>query len=206
MAFTAKEAYIIARKFGPDYRRRYIVRAQVQTRGRHHGVFKENGFKGGVHVVDTPEEVQEVAKNMCGKIMVCPETGDQGFLCRTVYITEELDMLKELYVGISHDRSKGCPVIVYGSWSEMPYEEQALGDHELSGNRNRDPKSMSHFRKIYVDVSKDLNVQDLSEVASQLGISDKKSEIIFLLKHLYDCFIQRDAEIIELDPLVYTSD
>jgi succinyl-CoA synthetase beta subunit len=39
-----------------------------------------------------------------------------------------------------------------------------------------------------------------------MGISDKKSEIIFLLKHLYDCFIQRDAEIIEINPLVYTRD
>ncbi len=46
----------------------------------------------------------------------------------------------------------------------------------------------------------------LAEVANELGIADKKSEMIFLLKHLYDCFIQRDAEIIELNPLVYTRD
>ncbi len=44
----------------------------------------------------------------------------------------------------------------------------------------------------------------LSEVANHLGIADKKSEMIFLLKHLYDCFIQRDAELIEISPLVYT--
>jgi succinyl-CoA synthetase beta subunit len=43
-------------------------------------------------------------------------------------------------------------------------------------------------------------------VADELGISDKKSEMVFLLKHLYDCFIQRDAEIIEINPLVYTRD
>ena len=46
----------------------------------------------------------------------------------------------------------------------------------------------------------------LSEVANELGIADKKSEMIFLLKHLYDCFIQRDAELIEINPLVYTRD
>jgi succinyl-CoA synthetase beta subunit len=44
----------------------------------------------------------------------------------------------------------------------------------------------------------------LQQVADEMGIADKKSEIIFLLKHLYDCFIQRDAEIIEINPLVYT--
>lgn len=39
-----------------------------------------------------------------------------------------------------------------------------------------------------------------------MGISDKKSEMIFLVKHLYDCFILRDAELIEINPLVYTRD
>jgi succinyl-CoA synthetase beta subunit len=46
----------------------------------------------------------------------------------------------------------------------------------------------------------------LSEVANELGIGDKKSQMVFLLLHLYDCFIQRDAEIIEINPLVYTRD
>lgn len=43
-------------------------------------------------------------------------------------------------------------------------------------------------------------------MANELGIADKKSEMVFLLKHLYDCFIQRDAEMIEINPLVYTRD
>lgn len=159
-------------------------------------------------MVDTPEEVQEVAKNMCGKIMVCPETGDQGFLSRTVYITEELDALKEFYIGIMLDRSQNCPVIVYGNWSDLPYAH-GVSHHEISyhnGILQRDPKYLNHFRRIYIDISKDLNVDDLSKVANELGIADKKSEIIFLLKHLYDCFIQRDAELIELNPLIYTTD
>ena len=65
---------------------------------------------------------------------------------------------------------------------------------------------LENFRKIYIDIAQGLNVSMLSEVANELGIADKKSEIIFLLKHLYDCFIQRDAELIELNPLVYTSE
>lgn len=116
VAFNAKEAYFIARKFGPDYQRRFVVKAQIQANGRNQGVFKENGFAGGIHTVNTPEEVQEVAKNMCGKVLVCPESGDQGFLCRCVYITEELDIAKELYVCVMLSRSHGCPVIVYGNW------------------------------------------------------------------------------------------
>ena len=75
MAFNANEAYVIARKFGPDYRRRFIVKAQIQASGRTQGYFRENGFKGGIHVVHTPEAVREVARQMCGKILVCPESG-----------------------------------------------------------------------------------------------------------------------------------
>ena len=44
----------------------------------------------------------------------------------------------------------------------------------------------------------------LAMVANELGIAEKKSEMIFLLKHLYDCYIQRDAEIIEINPFVLT--
>jgi succinyl-CoA synthetase beta subunit len=69
-----------------------------------------------------------------------------------------------------------------------------------------DPNDLTMFQKIYINVKEGLEVNMLAEVANELGIADKKSEMIFLLKHLYDCFIQRDAEIIELNPLVYTRD
>lgn len=55
--------------------------------------------------MSTPEEVMDVAKKMCGKTLVCPESGKQGFLCKCVYILEELNIDKELYVSVSYDRS-----------------------------------------------------------------------------------------------------
>ena len=55
----------------------------------------------------------EVAKYMCGKTLVSPDSGGQGFLCRCVYILEELQIEKELYVSVSYDRQHGCPVITY---------------------------------------------------------------------------------------------
>lgn len=64
VAFNAKEAYFIARKFGHDnkgYDQKYVVKAQVQAPARSKGVFKENGFKGGIHVVETIDEVKDVA-------------------------------------------------------------------------------------------------------------------------------------------------
>jgi succinyl-CoA synthetase beta subunit len=54
---------------------------------------------------------------MCGKILVSPESGQQGFLCRCVYIVEELEVWKELYLCVKHDRKCGTPVIIYGAWN-----------------------------------------------------------------------------------------
>ncbi|CDW89196.1 succinyl-ligase beta-chain [Stylonychia lemnae] len=165
----------------------------IQASGRNNGYFKENAFQGGNHIVSTPEEVQEYARQMCGKTLVCPESGKQGFLCRCVYILEELAIYKELYVCVTYDRNQQCPVIIYS-------DEGGTNLHEAQEKR---PEK---FHKIYVDFQKGLDVQLLSQVATELGIAEKKSEMIFLLKHLYDCFIQRDAEMIEINPLVYTKD
>lgn len=50
--------------------------------------------------------MQEIAGKMCGHILVCPETGEDGFICKCVYIIEELDIEKELYVSITLDRQR----------------------------------------------------------------------------------------------------
>ena len=51
VAFSQKEAFVIARKFNTDYKRKFVVKAQVQTRARSTGYFKENGFVSGIHKV-----------------------------------------------------------------------------------------------------------------------------------------------------------
>lgn len=57
-----------------------------------------------MHIVNSPEEVQDIAGKMTGHTLVCPETGPDGFICKCVYIMEELDIEKELYVNIKLDR------------------------------------------------------------------------------------------------------
>ena len=80
VAFNAREAYTIARKFGHDSKRKFVVKAQVQAPARTKGVFRENGFKGGIHIVDTIDEVKDVAKMMCGKHLVMPLGPAEGLL------------------------------------------------------------------------------------------------------------------------------
>ena len=104
VAFNEKEAFAVARKFGADYNRKFVVKAQVQCFGRTKGYFKENGFKGGIHVVDNIEQVRTIAGKMLGKTYINDNVSPQGIKCNCVYIMEELDVGMELIIGISHDK------------------------------------------------------------------------------------------------------
>jgi succinyl-CoA synthetase beta subunit len=60
--------------------------------------------------------------------------------------------------------------------------------------------------KIHIDVQKGLDIDDLLKAATNLGLEDYKSQVVFLFKHLYDCFIERDADLIEVNPLALLKD
>jgi succinyl-CoA synthetase beta subunit len=91
----------------------FVVKAQVLGGGRGLGYFKENGYKGGVHIVKTPKDVEEVADHMCGKTLVTKQSGETGFPCNCVYIVEKLAIDKEFYLSLTLDRKAGKPVFVY---------------------------------------------------------------------------------------------
>jgi succinyl-CoA synthetase beta subunit len=60
--------------------------------------------------------------------------------------------------------------------------------------------------KIHIDVQKGLHIDDLLKAATNLGLDDHRSQVVFLFKHLYDCFIERDADLIEVNPLALLKD
>ena len=89
VAFNGKEAYFIARKFGHEFNRKFVIKAQVQAPARTKGVFRENGFKGGIHIVESIDEVRDVADQMCGKHLVTlPYTTTEGFQVSSVLVME----------------------------------------------------------------------------------------------------------------------
>jgi succinyl-CoA synthetase beta subunit len=68
----------------------YAVKAQVHAGGRGLGHFKENNFKGGVHVVNTGEEVAKLVPKMINKTLVTKQTGEKGVPCNALYIVEKV--------------------------------------------------------------------------------------------------------------------
>jgi succinyl-CoA synthetase beta subunit len=142
------------------------------------GHFKENNFKGGIHKVSSPLEVQEVSSKMLGKRFIHPtETDEDGILCSCVYILEELDVDREFFLQIENDLKLQQPVITYS----------AHGGQSFDRIRDLWPESI---HTIPIDVRKGIDIINLMEVASNLNVSSsKQSYLVFLLKNLYECFI-----------------
>ena len=92
VAFSAKEAFVVGRKFGPDFKRQFVVKAQVQGFGRTKGFFRENGFKSGIHMCDTISDVRDVADKMLGKHLVLPQSNEEGLMCNSVLVMEHLEI------------------------------------------------------------------------------------------------------------------
>src|SRR6266699_4461678 len=93
VASTLDEAEQIARDLGDID---IVVKAQVHAGGRGKGSFK-NGFKGGVHVRKTPDEVRDVAAKMLGQILVTHQTGPTGRLVNKVLVAESDELAREIY-------------------------------------------------------------------------------------------------------------
>ncbi|CDW84123.1 succinate-ligase [Stylonychia lemnae] len=193
VALNSKEALLVARQFGQQRPMEYVVKAQVLGGGRGLGHFRENNFQGGVHLVKTPEQVAEIAEKMCGKTLVTKQSGEAGLPCNLVYIVEKLSISKEYYLSLTLDRKAGKPVFIYSKAGGMNIEDVAHNTPD-------------QIFKIHVDINQGLNIDDLLQAAKNLDLEDYKSQVVFLFKHLYDCFIEKDADMIEINPLALLAD
>ena len=133
----------------------------------------------------------EVAEKMCGKKFVNKHTGPQGYLCNCVYIMEELDIDKEIYLSISLDEKKGMPVVTYSK-----HGGQAL-------NRIQALHPADIF-ELHIDQTKTIDIKELLVIGENLGIAARAHTLSFLVKNLFECFEQRDCENITINPLIYT--
>lgn len=96
-----------------------------------------------------------------------------------------------MYLSITLDRAGGCPVFIYSKAGGMSIEDVA---HE-------DP---SQIHKLKVNPFTGPEVEDLMKAADHLGIPDQKSQVVWLMKSLYDCFVENDCDMVEINPLITT--
>ena len=87
----------------------YVIKAQILTGGRGKGVFKENGFKGGVKLTKDRAEVASLVEKMLGNHLVTHQTGSDGVKVEKVMIAESYNIVQEAYFAIVMDRDMGIP-------------------------------------------------------------------------------------------------
>jgi succinyl-CoA synthetase beta subunit len=190
VASTPEQAADAARKFDGS---KLVIKAQVHAGGRGKGHFK-NGFQGGVHLIDSPEQAAEFAAKMLNETLVTVQTGESGRLVRKVMIAEAVDITHEYYLAILMDRATCRPVIVASTEGGMNIEEVA----------HNSPEKI--FRQA-VHPLLGLQPYEVRKVTAALGLSgDLAKQFSKLLANLYKLFLDCDCSMLEINPLVTTPD
>lgn len=171
-----------------------VVKAQVLAGGRGLGSFK-NGFKGGVHMCYTPSAAADVAEKMIGEYLVTKQTGEAGRLCSKALVTERLYLRREMYFAILYDRESQGPVIVASRVGGTSIEDIAAADPDA-------------ITKIPIDIRKGVSAEEAEACARALGFEDDEGlkAAAEQVQKLYQLFIEKDATLVEVNPLAETHD
>jgi succinyl-CoA synthetase beta subunit len=189
VAATLDEAEQIASELGDID---VVVKAQIHAGGRGKGSFN-NGFKGGVHVRKTPDEVRDVAAKMLGQILVTHQTGPTGRLVNKVLVAESADIAREIYFAVLLDRATAAPLIVASTEGGVEIEAVAA-------------KSPEKIIREPIDPLSGLQPYQARKLASQLGLeSSQLKNASKLFDGLYRTFIAYDCSMVEVNPLVVTN-
>jgi succinyl-CoA synthetase beta subunit len=189
VAATLDEAEQIARELGDID---IVVKAQIHAGGRGKGSFN-NGFKGGVHVRKTPDEVRDVAAKMLGQILVTHQTGPDGRKVNKVLVAESADIAREIYFAVLLDRATAAPLIVASTEGGVEIESVAA-------------KSPEKIIREPIDPLAGLQPYQARKLASQLGLeSSQLKNASKLFDGLYRTFIAFDCSMVEVNPLVVTT-
>ncbi|MCX6934650.1 MAG: ADP-forming succinate--CoA ligase subunit beta [Verrucomicrobia bacterium] len=188
VAHTAEEAESIARNFSWSS---FMVKAQVHAGGRGKGHFQD-GFKGGVHLVKTPQQVRDIAAKMIGNTLITHQTGPEGKPVHAVLICEPTEIARELYLAIVLDRSSGCPVIVASRQGGMEIETVA----------EKNPEAILREK---VHPSLGLQPYQARKLSIFLGFPSTALRAPCRLLHAaYRLFIDKDCSQVEINPLAVT--
>jgi succinyl-CoA synthetase beta subunit len=163
-----------------------VVKAQIHAGGR--------GKAGGVKLVSSAAEAEGFAGKLLGKPLITHQTGPQGRVVRRVYVEQASDVARELYLGMVIDRKAERPAVIASTEGGMEIEEVAA---QTPGKILTEP----------IDPVIGLAGFQSRKLAFALGLRDKQvGQFGALLSSLFRAFVENDASLIEINPLVITKD
>ncbi len=101
--------------------------------------------------------------------------------------------MKEMYLSLTLDRAAGCPTFIYSTEGGMSIEEVA----------EKEPEKIF---KLQVPPTTGLDDALLRKAASDLGLSAQEDQVVNMLTKIYECFMAKDCDLVEINPLVLTKE
>jgi succinyl-CoA synthetase beta subunit len=183
VVFKKEEAKAVAERLGTPV---VVVKAQIHAGGR--------GKGGGVKLARSPEQAEEHTGNILGMTLVTAQTGAEGRVVRRLLIEEGLDIKRELYLSILVDRAVAAPVIMASASGGMEIEEVAREHPEAILRETIEP-------------AVGLQPYQVRKIGFGLGLAPEVVNAgVPFFQSLYRAFLETDASLIEINPLVVTGD
>ena len=194
---TAEQAEAAAKELGSPV---IVVKSQIHAGGRGKGtVYADEAMTrkvmdGGVKLAKSPAEAKELATKLLGNYLKTIQTGDGCKQVQTLYIEDGCAIAKELYLSILLDRGAGAPVLIVSSEGGMDIEEVAHHSPEK-------------ILKTHFDPHAGLGDWQAREFGFRIGLTPTQiTPFVAAAKALAKCFIETDADMLEVNPLVITKD
>jgi len=174
----------------------FVVKAQIHAGGRGKGKFKElpPEAKGGVRLARSADEVRAAATDMLGNTLVTIQTGDHGKQVNRLYVTDGVDIARELYLALLVDRGSSEIALVASTEGGMDIEHVA----EATPDR---------IHTFMIDPAAGIQPHHGRSVAFALGLTgDLGKQCTTVVAQLYAMFVATDAAQVEINPLAVTDD
>lgn len=182
-AFSPEDAVRIAQEIGGSV---WVVKAQIHAGGR--------GKGGGVKIAHSLDDVYQLARQILGMQLVTHQTGPEGRIVKRLLVEQGISIAKELYVGITLDRSRSNSVVMASTEGGVEIEKVAAETPEL-------------ILKEYVSPTVGFREFQARKLAFGLGLGgDAFKNAVKFLMALYAAYEATDASLAEINPLVITTD
>ncbi|MDC0513830.1 ADP-forming succinate--CoA ligase subunit beta [Pelagibacteraceae bacterium] len=164
----------------------FVVKAQIHAGGR--------GKAGGVKLVKNLEDLKKESSQMLGKVLVTPQTGPNGKEVKRLYIEEASDILKEFYISCLVDRESSKVAFISSTEGGMDIEKVAADTPEK-------------IITTKIDLKERVEEKDVDKIIKIFNFNKKqKITASKLVQILYKILIEKDASLIEINPLIITKE
>jgi len=162
----------------------YVLKAQIHAGGR--------GKAGGVKLIKNLKELESEAKMMFGKTLVTHQTGPEGKQVKRIYIEDASNISKELYLSCLVDRES----------SKIAFISSTEGGMDIEQVASKNPEKIKTTK---VELKSNIQQEDIEKIIEPYNFDKyQKKEAENLIQVLYKILIEKDANLIEINPLVIT--